>query len=247
METNGSASVDSNTKVYSCAASRSMASSMVNERLPKSNVKNADGTAATSFDVYNCTAVDNKISGAQMWEVSGQDNIKAKNNKGITVGEGGQWTQSDFYGDITLHGYGLGQGMTTHEPKIVFYNESGIESVSPTLRSNLTSTSERSIISNVRITAPAFFESSDVSLKEHVTVISDSKASAAATIPLYEFDWKSTGLHSYGTIAQEVEKLMPELVATDVEGKKSVNYIALLCAKVAALEKRVAELEAKQR
>lgn len=102
----------------------------------------------------------------------------------------------------------------------------------------------------VNVTAPlyasSFYESSDISLKENVAPMSDQALSAASSIPLVEFDWKSTGKHSYGTIAQEVAKVMPEIVETDEEGKKSVNYIALLCAKVAALEKEVAQLKANQ-
>jgi hypothetical protein len=42
-----------------------------------------------------------------------------------------------------------------------------------------------------------------------------------------EYTWTSTGLKSYGVIAQEVEEYLPEMVGTDSEGKKSVNYNAL--------------------
>jgi hypothetical protein len=99
--------------------------------------------------------------------------------------------------------------------------------------------------SDLKIQAPSFYESSDASLKENVAPLSESALSAAASVPLVEFDWKSDGTHSYGTIAQECEKHMPEVVGMGADGKKSVNYIALLCAKVAALEKEVAELKSK--
>lgn len=99
--------------------------------------------------------------------------------------------------------------------------------------------------SDLKIQAPSFYESSDASLKEDVAPLSESALSAAASVPLVEFDWKSDGTHSYGTIAQECEKYMPEVVGMGADGKKSVNYIALLCAKVAALEKEVAELKSK--
>ena len=46
-----------------------------------------------------------------------------------------------------------------------------------------------------------------------------------------------------GYFAQDVEKLAPYLVHEDAMGYKSLDYIALLCAKVDALEKRIAELE----
>ena len=47
---------------------------------------------------------------------------------------------------------------------------------------------------------------------------------------------------SYGVIAQEVEKIAPELVYTDEKGIKSVAYIDLIIAKIAALEKENIEL-----
>lgn len=50
-----------------------------------------------------------------------------------------------------------------------------------------------------------------------------------------------------GYIAQDVEKVAPFMVFDDANGYKSLNYIALLCAKVDALEKKVAELENRQK
>lgn len=46
-----------------------------------------------------------------------------------------------------------------------------------------------------------------------------------------------------GYFAQDVEKLAPYLVHEDAMGYKSLDYIALLCAKIEHLERRVAELE----
>lgn len=49
-------------------------------------------------------------------------------------------------------------------------------------------------------------------------------------------------LDHIGYIAQDVEKLAPYLVHEDANGYKSLDYIALLCAKVEQLEKTVASL-----
>jgi hypothetical protein len=38
------------------------------------------------------------------------------------------------------------------------------------------------------------------------------------------FDWKKSGDHSIGFIAQEVESVLPEIVSTDKEGYKSLDY-----------------------
>ena len=61
-----------------------------------------------------------------------------------------------------------------------------------------------------------------------------------------EYVWKNTNTKSYGVIAQEVELYIPELVGTDSEGKKSVNYSALSGFFIEIIknqEKRIEELE----
>ena len=46
-----------------------------------------------------------------------------------------------------------------------------------------------------------------------------------------------------GELAQEVEKIAHYLVGDDSNGYKSLDYIALLCAKVEMLEREVMELK----
>ena len=46
-----------------------------------------------------------------------------------------------------------------------------------------------------------------------------------------------------GELAQEVEKIAPFLVGDDSNSYKSLDYIALLCAKVEMLEREVMELK----
>ena len=43
-----------------------------------------------------------------------------------------------------------------------------------------------------------------------------------------EYDWKDGNGHSYGLLAQEVEKVLPSAVKTNDSGFKSVNYIMLI-------------------
>jgi hypothetical protein len=95
----------------------------------------------------------------------------------------------------------------------------------------------------------AFF-SSDERFKDNVTPISDS-IEKMKQIGGYEFDWnnlsKNTG-HDVGVIAQEVEKVLPEVVTTRPDGFKAVKYdrlTALLIEANKELIKRVEELERK--
>jgi hypothetical protein len=59
------------------------------------------------------------------------------------------------------------------------------------------------------------------------------------------FTWSETGTQSYGVIAQEIEKILPELVK-EVNGVKSVSYIpliALLINAVKDLKKEIDDLK----
>jgi hypothetical protein len=95
----------------------------------------------------------------------------------------------------------------------------------------------------------AFF-SSDERLKDNVTPISNA-IEKIKLIGGYEFDWnglsKNTG-HDVGVIAQEVEKVLPEVVTTRDTGFKAVKYdrlTALLIQANKELIERVEYLESK--
>ncbi|MEI7563318.1 MAG: tail fiber domain-containing protein [bacterium] len=44
----------------------------------------------------------------------------------------------------------------------------------------------------------------------------------------YSFTWKDTGKKDIGLIAQEVEKIFPDLVNTDTDGVKAVEYMNII-------------------
>lgn len=86
-----------------------------------------------------------------------------------------------------------------------------------------------------------FFDISDARVKTNVKEID---ASDADKVKLVEFDRTDKEHHGYGVIAQELEKVYPEMVNTDSEGFKSVNYNELAMVKIKYLEDKVARLEA---
>ena len=87
------------------------------------------------------------------------------------------------------------------------------------------------------------YKTSDIRLKKNITLVSGEKCKAADKLQIREFDYKNTGKHSVGLIAQEVEEVLPDMVHTDGKGYKSVDYTEYLLMKVSALEARIAELE----
>ena len=96
--------------------------------------------------------------------------------------------------------------------------------------------------SNDSLYATHFYETSDVNYKMNIESITNSD-----NCPIVkEFNWKTDGTKSYGFIAQELEKQgYKELVNTDVEGKKTVNYSAALSLTIGKMQKRINELEQK--
>jgi hypothetical protein len=86
----------------------------------------------------------------------------------------------------------------------------------------------------------AFYETSDKVLKTNIKSFKTSD-----NIPeLKEFNWKDSGKHSYGLIAQELEEQgYPELVSGDSDGTKTVNYSAALSLIVGKLQVKIKELE----
>ena len=66
---------------------------------------------------------------------------------------------------------------------------------------------------------------SDESLKTNIKTIENS-LETIKSLRGVSFDWKETGCGSYGVIAQELEKVLPELVKGD--DIKSVNYNGLI-------------------
>ena len=85
--------------------------------------------------------------------------------------------------------------------------------------------------SSALISVYDIYKSSDIRLKDHIQTISSSDKLES----FVKFRWKESGNDSYGVIAQEVEKSHPELVNTNDEGFKSVEYQGLLCNQIGKL------------
>lgn len=97
------------------------------------------------------------------------------------------------------------------------------------------------IETNVPIsTDSGFFDTSDARVK---TNVKELDASNADKVRLVEFDRTDIEHHGYGVIAQELEEVYPEMVNTNNEGFKSVNYDELAMVKIKYLEDKVAKLE----
>jgi hypothetical protein len=111
------------------------------------------------------------------------------------------------------------------------------------------------------VQAVSFLYTSDQSLKHNINTITDALGSVDKLRGV-TFNWNKTGKADVGVIAQEVEKVLPQLVSTDPStGLKSVEYgnltgvlieavkeqqqeIIDMKARQASLESRIVALEA---
>src|SRR5690606_24376672 len=98
---------------------------------------------------------------------------------------------------------------------------------------------------NVR--ADAYLYTSDQRLKENVETLSNSCEKVLALRGV-EFDWKKSGKHEIGFIAQEVEVIEPNLVITsEVDGIKAVKYANIVALLVEAFKDHHKKLEENQK
>ena len=94
------------------------------------------------------------------------------------------------------------------------------------------------------VTATDINSTSDSNLKTNVNTI-ENALDTVNSLRGVSFDWKETGKSSYGVIAQELEKVLPELVKNGEN--KSVNYngiIGVLIEAIKELSSEVNELKA---
>jgi hypothetical protein len=121
-----------------------------------------------------------------------------------------------------------------------------------------TTTSGTMTVANVNTTALTFQPStgtlsstifnalSDRLFKDNIITIPNA-LDIVNSISGVSFTWKDTGIPSFGVIAQDIEKVIPELVG-EVNNSKTVNYdgiIAFLIEAIKTLDARVKELESK--
>ena len=91
---------------------------------------------------------------------------------------------------------------------------------------------------------------SDVSFKKEIRPLTSS-LEKVSSLQGVSYEWKTeeypekgfTKERQIGLIAQEVEPLLPELVHTDKEGKKSLSYDKLTAVLVEAIKEQQKEIE----
>jgi len=97
------------------------------------------------------------------------------------------------------------------------------------------------------VSAGSFLYSSDKSLKTNIVPIPNA-LERLQQLNGVSFNWKTTGRADDGLIAQDVEKVFPELVSTDSVGLKSVEYgnlVGVLVEAIKEQQKQIDELKSR--
>jgi hypothetical protein len=87
---------------------------------------------------------------------------------------------------------------------------------------------------------------SDISLKENIQSLNFGALNKVLKLRPVSFYWKDKNIDKekhFGFVAQEVEKVLPELVREDSEGKKHLNYDEFIPLLVAAIKEQQRQIE----
>jgi hypothetical protein len=86
------------------------------------------------------------------------------------------------------------------------------------------------------VEAGTFNTTSDISLKENICTF-ENAMDVVAGLRGVRFTWKKNGIKTVGLIAQEVEKVLPELIGTNADtGLKSVSYANMVAVLIEAVK-----------
>jgi hypothetical protein len=148
--------------------------------------------------------------------------------------------------------YGNGSNLTGITAGATLTNDTSTNATwYPTLSSATSGTYTTAYVSNTKLTfnpstgtlsATIFTSLSDETQKTNIEKIT-SAVDLTRQINGVKFDWKENGEKSAGVIAQEVEKIMPEIVHENDDGIKTVNYNGLVAVLIEALKEQQEQID----
>lgn len=130
----------------------------------------------------------------------------------------------------------LGSGMPSGSASQTLRYNGGWEATSALLNNGT------DLTASGQITATAFVYSSDNSLKENVAALNNAVEKVQA-LEGVSFNWRDSGKAEIGLIAQDVEKVLPELVVTGENDLKAVKYGNLVALLIEAVKEQQAEID----
>lgn len=93
---------------------------------------------------------------------------------------------------------------------------------------------------NGTVEATEFNATSDKRLKENITPYKCKKS--ILDLPVYEFDYKNSNLHTIGCLAQDLQEICPEIVVENSDGYLSIKESKLIYLLIEEVKKLRAEI-----
>ncbi|MCP6718071.1 MAG: tail fiber domain-containing protein, partial [Patescibacteria group bacterium] len=197
----------------------------------------ADGTGTQVFNIKQI----NGSASTVLLSASEGGTVRIHQN---SVGTGLQIGDDAYIGDIDQAAkIGIrGTGGNAANGGIVFGSAEDtniFRNAANTLRTN------DSLIVDGNVTASGFYYSSDRRLKKDIKSLDFSSISKILELNPVEFRWKESNELSLGFIAQDLEKIYPELVNTDnsEQGMKSINYAGIIAPLVKTIQEQQLMIE----
>jgi hypothetical protein len=205
----------------------------------------------TTGAISNGTTSMNVVSsgGNITTSVGGTANVGVWYNGGLSIT--GDLTVT---GNATLTGNILGDRIQNGTTTIDIQSASGNANITVSGTSNVAvfTTTGVNITGNLSatgdVTAQNVNSLSDAVLKQNINPLMGADAIINSLFGV-EYDWKNGAGHSYGLLAQDVEKVLPDAVKTNDAGLKSVNYIMIIPFLIETIKKlgsEVADLKKKR-
>lgn len=105
-----------------------------------------------------------------------------------------------------------------------------------------TSTPSQALDVNGNVEATAYYHDSDRRLKKNIEVI-ENPIEIVRQLEGVNFEWKENDKKTIGLIAQDVEKVIPEIVNTKEDGYKSVEYANLVALLIEVVKEQQIQID----
>lgn len=196
-------------------------------------VKQSDGTSGT---VPTVSSSNTQVIFNNQGNLAGSSNLTFNSTTNVLTATGN--ISADYF-------LGNGSQLTGLTAGITITNDTTTSAVFyPTFTSNTSGTISTANVSSSKLyfvpstgqlNATSFNSLSDKNFKTNMLVIEDAYT-AIMSLNGYSFDYIDGSGSSYGVSAQEVELVMPNAVSTDITGRKSVNYNAIIAYLIEAVK-----------